>query len=81
VLPRLSENVIESTLKRNGRVVDRWTRELFPGRNTMHITQHVLRPNGDSFQSISLYRRLKQLALSPTPMSHPCLSMRQYPFP
>ena len=59
VLKRLSDNVIESTLKRNGQVVDRWTREILPDGNTMRIIQHVVRPNGDEFKNTSLYRRVK----------------------
>jgi hypothetical protein len=39
--------MIESTLKRRGTVVDRWTRELLPDRETMKITQLVLRPSGE----------------------------------
>src|SRR5271169_1387739 len=35
VLTRLTENVIESTLKRDGKVLDRWTREMLPDHKTM----------------------------------------------
>jgi hypothetical protein len=58
VLTRFGENMIESTLKRQGKVVDRWTREMLPDRRRMKITQHVLRPNGEEFRNTSLYRKI-----------------------
>ncbi len=57
VLSRFGENMIESTLKRRGTVVDRWTRELLPDRETMKITQLVLRPSGEEFRNTSIYRK------------------------
>jgi hypothetical protein len=57
VLTRYSETSIESTLKREGKVVDRWTRELRPDRETMKITQHVLRPSGEECCNTSIYRK------------------------
>lgn len=57
VLTRFGENMIESTLKRQGKVVDRWTREMLPDRRTMKITQHVLTPNGEEFRNTSIYRK------------------------
>jgi hypothetical protein len=51
--------IIESTLKRHGLMVDRWTREILADRDTLRIVQLVVRPKGDSFQNTSLYRRLK----------------------
>jgi len=41
-LTRYSETSIESALKREGRVVDPWMRQLLPDRETMKITQLVL---------------------------------------
>jgi len=59
ILTRLSENKIESSLKRDGKIVDRWTRELLPDGKTMRIIQHVVRPGGEKFQNISFYHRRK----------------------
>jgi len=56
-LTRLGENMIETTLKRRGTVVDRWTRELLPDRETMKITQLMLRPSGEEFRNTSIYRK------------------------
>jgi hypothetical protein len=57
VLTRYSENLIESTLKREGKVVDRWTREMLPDRKTIKITQYVLRPNGEELLNTGIYRK------------------------
>jgi phosphoribosylanthranilate isomerase len=57
VLTRLDDRTMESTLKRNGRVVDRWTRELLPDGKTMKIVQHVVGPGGEKFLNTGLYRR------------------------
>ena len=59
VLTRYSKILIESALKRGGKVVDRWTREILPGRDTMRITQHVVRPDGSEARNVSIYRRRK----------------------
>jgi phosphoribosylanthranilate isomerase len=59
VLARHSKILIESVLKRGGKVVDRWTREILPGRDTMRITQHVVRPDGSEARNVSMYRRRK----------------------
>ena len=59
VLTRYDEQNIESTLKRGGTVVDRWTRELLPDLNTMRIIQRGVKPDGRTFQNVSLYRRIK----------------------
>ena len=59
VLTRHSKNLIESALKRGGKIVDRWTREILPGRDTMRITQHVVRPDGSEARNVSIYRRRK----------------------
>src|SRR5216683_2586860 len=55
VLTRYDENNIESTLKRGGKVVDRWTREILPDRNTMRIVQHGFKPDGTPFRNTGLY--------------------------
>jgi len=59
ILTRFDENNIESTLKRGGKIVDRWTREILPDRNTMRIIQHGFKPDGTPFRNTSLYRRTK----------------------
>jgi hypothetical protein len=59
VLMRHGERNIESTLKRGGKVVDRWTRELLPDLSTMRIIQHGVKPDGTTFQNVSLYRRIR----------------------
>jgi hypothetical protein len=59
VLIRHDERNIESILKRDGKVVDRWTRELLPDLNTIRLTQHGVKPDGTKFQNVSLYRRIK----------------------
>lgn len=59
VLTRHSEFLIESLLKRSGKVVDRWTRELLPDLNTIRVTQHGLKPDSTKFRNVSLYRRIK----------------------
>lgn len=58
VLTRYSEVLIESTLKRQAKVVDRWTRELLADGRTMKITQYVLRPGGEEFRNTSIYRKI-----------------------
>jgi hypothetical protein len=58
VLTRHDQRNIESVLKRDGKVVDRWTRELLPDLNTMRIIQHGVKPDGSKFQNASLYRRI-----------------------
>jgi phosphoribosylanthranilate isomerase len=57
VLTRHSKILIESALKRGGKIVDRWTREILPDRDTMRITQHVVRPDGSEARNVSIYRR------------------------
>ncbi len=59
VLTRLDENLIESILKRDGQIVDRWTREILPDRNTMRVIQYVNQPSGEKFRNTSFYRRSK----------------------
>jgi hypothetical protein len=58
VLTRYDDRNVESTLKRGGKVVDRWTREILDG-NTMRIVQHGFRPDGEAFRNIGIYRRTK----------------------
>jgi hypothetical protein len=59
VLTRYDERNIESALKRGGTIVDRRTRELLPDLNTMRIVQHGVKPDGSTFQNVSLYRRIR----------------------
>jgi hypothetical protein len=59
VLTRYDDRNIESTLKRGGKVADRWTREVLPDGNTMRIVQHGFRPDGEPFSNVGLYRRTK----------------------
>jgi len=57
VLGWTSDGLIESVLKRCGVVVDRWTREVLPDRDTMRIIQWGHKPDGREFQNVGLYRR------------------------
>jgi hypothetical protein len=59
VLTRYDANNIESVLKRGGKVVDRWTRELLEDLQTMRIVQHGVKPDGAAFRNTSIYRRVK----------------------
>jgi phosphoribosylanthranilate isomerase len=59
ILTRHSNILIESALKREGKIVDRWTREILPGGDAMCITQHVLLPDGSEAKNVSVYRRRK----------------------
>ena len=55
------ERLIESVLKKNGIVIDRWTRALAPDGETMTITQHGVRPNGEPFRNTGIYRRVDEV--------------------
>jgi hypothetical protein len=59
VLTRYDDRNIESTIKREGKVADRWTREILQDGNTMRIVQHGFRPDGEAFRNVGLYRRTK----------------------
>jgi hypothetical protein len=59
VLTRQDANNIESVLKRGGKVVDRWARELLPDLRAMRIVQHGVKPDGAEFRNTSIYRRVK----------------------
>jgi phosphoribosylanthranilate isomerase len=59
VLHRPAANLIESLLKRDGKIVDRWTRELLPDNDAMRIVQHVDLPTGEKFRNTGIYRRIK----------------------
>jgi len=59
VLTRLDHRAIESSLKRDGKIVDRWTRELQSGNQEMLITQHGVKPDGEPFANTGIYRRTK----------------------
>jgi hypothetical protein len=56
-LTRLDEQSIESTLTRDGRVADRWTRVL-QSDGSMLITQFVVTPDGRELRNTSVYRRI-----------------------
>ena len=58
VLKRVDERTIESLLKRGGKVVDRWTRELLPDGATMRITQHGFNSTRVALRNTSFYRRV-----------------------
>ena len=58
VLTKKNDRIIESLLKREGVVVDCWTRELV-SENTMRIIQWGRRLDGSPFQNVSIYRRRK----------------------
>jgi hypothetical protein len=59
ILTRYDQNNIESTLKGGGKIVDRWTREILPDRNTMRIIQHGFKPDGTAFRNTGLCHRLE----------------------
>ncbi|HXE63807.1 MAG TPA: hypothetical protein VN519_09720 [Bryobacteraceae bacterium] len=48
---------IESTLKKAGVVIDRWTRTVLEDGATMSITQHGFTDDGESFRNNGIYRR------------------------
>lgn len=54
----LEDGSIESVAKRDGVVVDRWTRKLTDDRNVMLIRQHVVDASGNNFTNSALYRRI-----------------------
>jgi hypothetical protein len=56
-LTRLGPTLVESAAKKDGRIVDRWTRELQADGATMVIIQHGVRPDGSAFRNRSVYRR------------------------
>jgi GTP cyclohydrolase II len=58
-LTRLDERRIESVLKRNGKVADRWVRHLAPDGKSMIITQHGVTPEGKEFTNTGVYRRVR----------------------
>jgi hypothetical protein len=58
-LSRPTPRIIESVLKKDGKIVDRWTRTLAPDGQTLLITQHVVRASdGQRFANSALYRRV-----------------------
>ncbi len=57
-LTRVDRTSIESTLRRDGRVVDRWMRVLQPDERAILFTQYVVDPDGKEFRNTSLYRRV-----------------------
>jgi hypothetical protein len=57
-LIELGDGSIESTLKKNGAVIDRWTRTVLEDGDTMLITQHGFTADGESFRNNGVYRRV-----------------------
>jgi hypothetical protein len=57
----LDDHTIESAAKKDGRVIDRWTRTISDDENSLVLRQHGTRPNGEPFTNTSVYRRLPQL--------------------
>ena len=58
-LEKLDESTIQSTLKKEGVVLDRWTRTVEDGGTDMVITQHGFKPDGTPFQNRGIYRRVR----------------------
>jgi hypothetical protein len=58
-LTRIDGRTIESTLKKDGVVIDRWTRTLQPGGDAMLITQHGFKADGRAFRNNGIYRRIR----------------------
>ncbi len=58
VLGMPDEFTIESILKRDGRVIDRWTRTVQPDGAALLITQHGFHPDGRPFRNTGIYRRV-----------------------
>ncbi len=50
-------DTIQSTLKKEGKVLDRWTRTVQPDGKSMLITQHGFKPDGTPFRNNGTYRR------------------------
>ena len=59
VLRMPDERTIESILKKDGRVMDRWTRTVQPDGQTMLITQHGFDSSGQPFRNNGVYRRVR----------------------
>jgi hypothetical protein len=57
-LSRPEPRTVESVLKREGRIVDRWVRELQPGDSAILFTQLTVDAHGAPARNRSLYRRL-----------------------
>ena len=53
----LDDRTIESVLRKDGKVLDRWTRTLEPDGDTMVIRQHGVTPGGETFTNSGVYRR------------------------
>ncbi|HEY4361582.1 MAG TPA: GTP cyclohydrolase II [Bryobacteraceae bacterium] len=58
-LRRVDQRRIESVLKREGKVADRWMRTLAADGQTMTITQHGVTPEGREFVNTGVYRRVR----------------------
>lgn len=55
---KVDANTIESTLNKNGQVIDRWTRSVQGDGQSMLITQHGFKPDGQPFRNNGVYRRV-----------------------
>jgi hypothetical protein len=58
-LKRVDQHRIESILTRDGKVADRWVRHLAPDGQTITVTQHGVKPDGQEFVNTSVYRRVQ----------------------
>jgi len=56
---RLDASRIESVLKRDGKVADRWIRTIAPDGQSITITQHGVTPEGREFVNKGVYRRVR----------------------
>jgi hypothetical protein len=70
-LGKPDEYTIESTLKEDGRVLDRWTRVVQEDGDTMLITQHGFCPDGKPFRNNGIYRRVRQAQGTRTQLPSP----------
>jgi hypothetical protein len=57
VMQRPDRDTIESILKKDGQVVDRWTRTMQADGRSMIITQHGFLEDGSPFRNCGTYRR------------------------
>ncbi len=57
-LEKPDDHTIVSVLKKDGLVLDRWSRVIQPDGQTILITQHGSMPDGQPFRNIGVYRRV-----------------------
>jgi hypothetical protein len=58
VLTQVDERTIDSALKRDGKVIDHWRRELAPDGSSITFTQSGKTPEGRPFKNVSVYYRV-----------------------